>query len=263
MADYTFLDLIPEFAEKEHGSGWHELFGFELGHPVMNPAGAITMSHVVFAAVAVVIVLVMGAIARTKYTDRETALVPEGHLSIRNFFETIFDAVYGMMSDMMGEEKTRKFFPLIATLACFILISNLMGLIPGLAPPTSNLNTNLACAVVVFLVYNVAGIKENGIGYLKHFMGPIWWLAPLILAIELIGHIFRPISLGVRLTGNMTGDHMVLGEFANLASGLFTVPAIIPVPFFFLGLLVSIIQTLVFCLLSSIYISLAVEHEEH
>ncbi len=263
MADYTFLDLIPSFAEKEHGSGWHELYGFELGHPVMNAAGHVTLSHVVFAALSVVIVLLLAVIARGKYNDRETALVPEGHLSIRNFFETIFDAVLAMMTDMMGEEKAKKFFPLIATLACFIFISNLMGLVPGLAPPTQNLNTNLACSIVVFVVYNLAGLKENGVGYLKHFLGPIWWLAPLILVIEIIGHVFRPISLGVRLTGNMTGDHMVLGEFANLAEGLMGVPFGIPVPFFFLGLLVSVIQTLVFCLLSSIYISLAVEHEDH
>jgi F-type H+-transporting ATPase subunit a len=264
MADYTFLDLIPQFAEKEHGSGWHELGGFELGHPVMNSAGHVTLSHVVFAALSVVIVLGLAVVARSKYSDPETALVPEGKLSVRNFFETIFDAVYGMMADMMGEKHAKAYFPLIATLACFIFISNLMGLVPGLSPPTQNLNTNLACAVTVFVVYNAAGIKENGlIGHIKHFMGPILWLAPLMFVIEIIGHVFRPISLGIRLTGNMTGDHMVLGEFANLASGIFTVPAVIPIPFFFLGLLVSVIQTLVFCLLSSIYIALAVEHDDH
>lgn len=263
MADYSFLDLWHGFADKEHGEGWHELFGVDLGQPVLNAAGHITLSHVVFGLVAAGIGLSLALIARTKYSDRDSALIPEGRLSIRNFFELIFDAIWNMMTDMMGEKNARLYFPLIASLGIFILISNLMGLIPGLLPPTQNLNTNLAASIVVFVVYNIAGLKEHGLGHLKHFLGPVLWLAPLMLVIELIGHLFRPISLGVRLTGNMTGDHMVLGAFGGLADSLFSVPALFPVPFYFLGLLVSFIQTLVFCLLSSIYIALSVQHEEH
>lgn len=261
MADYTYLDLIPSFAEQEHGHGWGHLFGD--AHPMLNPGGHITMTHVVMSVVALVVIVVMALIARGKYADKETALLPEGKLSVRNFFETVFDAVFDMMAGMMGKEHARKFFPLIGALSIYIFISNAMGLVPGLAPPTSSLNTNLACSLVVFVFYNFIGLREGGVEYIKHFMGPVMWLAPLMLVIELVGHSFRPISLAVRLGGNMTGDHMVLSIFGNLASGLFKVPLLLPIPFLFLGLLVCVIQTLVFCLLSSIYISMALPHDDH
>jgi F-type H+-transporting ATPase subunit a len=260
MADFTFIDLVaPGVAERNHGEGFNEIFG----NPLMNASGTVTVDHIIMASVAALIIVVMGLIARRKYANKEEAMIPDGKLTVRNFFEVIFDATLGLMSEMMGKKNAKRYFPLIAALAVYILISNLMGLIPGLAPPTQNLNTTLACSVVVFVMYNIAGIQEHGLGYLKHFLGPIWFIAPLMLVIELIGHAFRPISLGVRLTGNMTGDHMVLGVFGDLAAGLMSVPFLLPVPFLFLGLLVSIIQTLVFCLLSSIYISLAVSHEGH
>ncbi|TXD43501.1 F0F1 ATP synthase subunit A [Lujinxingia vulgaris] len=259
MADYTFLDLIPAFAEQEHGEGWNHIFG----DPLLNPAGTVTATHVVFTGVLVVLITVLALIARRKYSNRDEALVPVGKFSVTGFFEVLFDAVMGMMSDLMGEKAAKKFFPLIASLAVYIYLGNLMGLVVGFAPPTSNLNTGLACAIVVFLVYNVSGFMEQGMGYIKHFMGPILLLAPLIFIIELVGHAFRPVSLSVRLTGNMTGDHMVLGVFGDLASGMFSIPILIPVPFLFLGLLVCTIQALVFCLLSSIYIALAIEHEDH
>jgi F-type H+-transporting ATPase subunit a len=223
----------------------------------------VTVTHVIMAAVAVAIIAILALIARRKYASKESAMIPEGKFSIRNAFEVIFDATLGMMSDMMGKENARRYFPLIAALAVFILVSNLMGLVPGLAPPTSNLNTTLACSAVVFITYNIAGIRAHGMGYLKHFLGPVWFIAPLMLIIELVGHAFRPVSLAVRLAGNMTGDHMVLGVFGDMAASLFSVPFLLPVPFLFLGLLVSLIQTLVFCLLTTIYISLAVSHDSH
>ena len=259
MADYTFIDLFPELSKANHDGSFNAVFG----DPLLNPGGIVTITHLVMTGVALVIIVVLALLARRKYSNREEAIVPERKLSVRNFFEVIFDAVLSMMTDMMGREHARRFFPLIAALAVFIFVNNLMGLVPGLAPPTQNLNTNLAMSVVVFLFYNVVGIKENGLAYLKHFLGPLLLLAPLMLVIELIGHAFRPVSLAVRLTGNMTGDHMVLGVFGDLAGGIFAgLPILLPVPFLFLGLLVSVIQTLVFCLLSTIYIALAVEHSE-
>lgn len=262
MADYTFANFIPNFAHHEH-EGWHEIAGIHLPPPVINPAGHITLSHVVFGVVAFVICVVLAAIARRKYATREEALIPEAKFSLRNFFEVIYDAVYNMMRDMMGQKNAERYFPLIATLATFIFISNLMGLVPGLIPPTQNLNTNIGPAFIVFVVYHIAGIRENGLGHFKHMMGPVLLLAPLIFVIEIVGHIARPVSLGVRLTGNMTGDHMVLGVFGSLAESIMSVPFLLPIPFLFLGLLVSVIQTLVFCLLSSVYIALSVAHEEH
>lgn len=265
MADYTFAHLIPDFAHHEH-EGWHEIFGVQLPHPLINPAGHVTMTHVLFGLASFALIIGLAVIARGKYQNRDEALIPESRLSIRNFLETIFDSVYGMMEGLLGEKKTRMFFPLIGTLALYIFVSNIMGLVPGLAPATSNLNTTIGPAIVVFLVYNGAGIAEHGlIAHLKHFLGPVALLAPLMLIIELISHIARPISLGVRLGGNMTGDHMVLGVFAGIAESVFGsgVPFLFPLPFLFLGLLVCIIQTLVFCLLSTVYIALATAHDDH
>jgi F-type H+-transporting ATPase subunit a len=133
-----------------------------------------------------------------------------------------------------------------------------MALIPGFVPPTDNINTNLAMSLTVFVYYHIMGVKAHGLkGYLKHFMGPILWLAPLIFVTEIIGHCVRPLSLSLRLFGNITGDHLVLGIFSNL------VPVLVPVAFLALGLFVSFIQAFVFSLLSMIYINLATAHEEH
>lgn len=254
MADQTFIDLFsPELAQ----GAYNHVFG----NPLLKPGSDVGVTHIIMAVVAIVIIMVLALIARRKYATKESAMIPEGKLSVRNFFEVIFDAVLGMMTDMMGKENARRYFPLIAALAVFIFIGNLMGIVPGLAPPTSNLNTSLACSAVVFVTYNIAGLRAHGLSYLKHFLGPIWFIAPLMLVIEIIGHAFRPISLAIRLAGNMTGDHMVVGMFGQLASELLSVPFLLPVPFLFLGLLVSTIQTLVFCLLTTIYISLAVSHD--
>lgn len=262
MADFTFIDLFPSIADREYeegAHGWNDIFG----DPLLNPGAGVSIDHVIFTGLLVLIITVLALIARRKYTNREKALVPEGKLSVAGFFEVIFDAVLNMMSEMMGEENARKYFPLIATLGVFIFLGNLMGLVAGLSPPTSNLNTGLGCAIIVFLVYNAGGFVEQGVGYIKHFMGPVALLAPLIFMIEIVSHAFRPISLSVRLTGNMTGDHIMLGVFGDLANDMLSVPFLLPIPFLFLGLLVSTIQALIFCMLSSIYISLAVTHEEH
>ena len=261
MADYTFIDLFPNVANREYEEGvkgWNDIFG----DPLLNPLGTVTITHVVFAGVLVVLLTVLAVIARRKYRTPESALVPDGKLTVSSMFEAIFDAVYGMMADMMGDKATRKYFPLIATLAVFIFFGNIMGLVVGLYPPTSNLNTGLACAVVVFLVYNIGGLIENGpIGYLKHFMGPVFWLAPVMLVIELLSHAFRPVSLAARLGGNMSGDHMVLEIFGDVAIDFVGLPLLLPIPFLFLGLLVSTLQALVFSLLSTIYIALAISHD--
>jgi F-type H+-transporting ATPase subunit a len=183
------------------------------------------------------------------------ALVPPRRFNLRAMFEMLCDAIYGTMVNVMGEKHAKKFFPLIGSLALFILFGNLCAVIPGLAPATDTLKTTLVLGALVFVITHIYGIKEHGVAYFKHFCGPIWWLAPLILPIELISHIVRPVSLALRLMGNMTGDHMVLFVFFTL------VPLIVPVPFLILGILVSVVQALVFCLLSMVYISMAVSHD--
>lgn len=175
--------------------------------------------------------------------------VPTG---MQNFMEVIVGGIENMIEETMGE-KGRPYFPLIATLALFVLVSNLIGLIPGFFPPTANLNTTAACAVIVFLSTHVVGIKKHGFHYLQHFMGPIWWLAPLMFFIEVIGHLSRPLSLSLRLFGNMNGHELVLMIFFALA------PFLVPLPMMLMGVLVSFIQAFVFMLLAMIYIQGSLE----
>jgi F-type H+-transporting ATPase subunit a len=130
-----------------------------------------------------------------------------------------------------------------------------MALIPGFGVPTTSLGTNLGLASLVFVATHYYGLREHGISYLKHFLGPVWWLAPLMLPIEIVSHLARPVSLTIRLLGNMVADHKVVFSFFAL------VPILVPVPFLLLGLLVSVVQTLVFCLLSMVYISMATAHD--
>jgi len=176
--------------------------------------------------------------------------VPGG---LQNFMEVIIGGIENMIVETMGEHG-RPFFPLIATLAIFILVSNLIGLIPGFFPPTANINTTAACAVVVFVMTHVVGIKEHGFKYIKHFMGPILWLAPMMFFIEVIGHFSRVISLTLRLFGNMNGHELVLMIFFGLA------PFLVPLPMMMMGVLVSFIQAFVFMLLAMIYIQGSLEH---
>jgi F-type H+-transporting ATPase subunit a len=180
---------------------------------------------------------------------RSIRTVPGG---LQNFFEPIVAGIEGMIEDTMGH-KGKTYFPLIATLAFFILTSNLIALIPGFYPPTANLNTNAAMALTVFAMTHIIGVKENGLAYFKHFCGPVIWLAPLMVPIELIGHLARPLSLTLRLFGNMYGHEIVLMIFFAL------VPFLVPLPMMLMGVLVAFIQTFVFMLLSMIYIAGSLE----
>ena len=164
--------------------------------------------------------------------------------------------IYGTMVDMMGKKAARRFMPLIGACAFMIFFSNLFGLIPGFQPPTSNLSTTMSMALVIFVATHVFGVIENGGSYFAHFLGPYLPLAPLMLPIELISHIARPITLAVRLMANMTADHLVLGIFLGL------VAYVVPLPIYALGCIVVVVQTMVFCLLSTVYIAMAIEHHD-
>jgi len=165
----------------------------------------------------------------------------------QNFFEVIIQGLENFMVEITGPEG-RFFFPFVATIFLYILVCNLMGLIPGFFSPTANLNTTLSMALCTFVLTHIIGIKFHGAKYIKHFLGPVWWLAPLMLPIEIIGHVARIMSLSVRLFGNIFGKEMVLAILFALA-GLY----LAPLPILFLGILVSLIQALVFMLLSIMY----------
>jgi F-type H+-transporting ATPase subunit a len=171
----------------------------------------------------------------------------------QNVFEVIIGGLEDFTVDITGPEG-KFFFPYIATVFLFILVSNLIGLVPGFFSPTANLNTTLALALCTFVLTHIIGIKCHGAKYIKHFLGPVWWLAPLMFILEMIGHLARVMSLSIRLFGNIFGKETVLGIFFMLA-GLY----LAPLPILFLGILVSFIQALVFTLLSIIYFTGAME----
>jgi F-type H+-transporting ATPase subunit a len=166
----------------------------------------------------------------------------------QNVMEVIIGSFDSLVTDTMGHDG-RKFFPLIATLGLYILSANLLGIFPGFESPTSNLNTTASMAVVVFLMTHIIGIKVHGVKYIKQFMGPIWWLTPLMLPIEIVSHLARPVSLSFRLFGNIMGEDKVLAVI------LLLVPFLLPLPVFVLMIFTSVIQTLVFMLLAMMYIA--------
>ncbi len=173
----------------------------------------------------------------------------------QNFWETIIGGLEGFMADNMGEDGARLMFPMLSTFALYILVANLIGLMPGFMSPTSNINITLGLTLVVFTTTHILGVKFHGVKYIKHFMGPIPWLVPLMFPIELISHLARILSLSIRLFGNIMAKETLLGILFLLAGAYFA-----PLPILFLGVFVSIVQALVFLLLSILYFSGAMEH---
>ena len=232
--------------------------------------------HVTYTWLAMLVLIVL-AVAAT----RRVSLVPRG---IQNVLEVVVEQFQQLIDDVIGHEG-RPYLPLIATLGLYILFMNLMGLVPGFAGPTTNVNTTASCAIVVFFAYHWIGIRKQGLGtYLKHFMGPVPALAPLMVPIELISHLARPLSLTLRLFGNMLGGHILLaiifflmgldgllgwalkgslagillGGVGSLAITAFTVGFLFP-----LKILVSFLQAFIFVMLTMLYIAGALEEGEH
>jgi F-type H+-transporting ATPase subunit a len=173
---------------------------------------------------------------------------------IQSILELVIDTFMNMVDETMGP-KGRKYFPFIITFAVFIFICNVLGMIPGLFPPTANLNTTLALALIVFVATHIIGVKEHGLKYFKHFMGPVWWLAPLMIPIEIIGHLARPISLSLRLFGNIMGHEQIVGVLLLLMPIAYPLLALTTV----LGILVVFIQAFIFSLLAMMYLGGALE----
>jgi F-type H+-transporting ATPase subunit a len=224
--------------------------------------GGANVQHVVGALFVLFLLTVLSLWVRGQIADTKAAIVPEEKLTWRTFVELFTGTVYKMMSDIMGKDAARFFLPLIGACAFFIFVSNALGLIPGFIPPTESLKTTVACAVVIFFATHIFGISRNGMNHVKHLFGP--WLGPLgiplnllMLVIEIISHIARPISLSLRLMANIFADHLVVAIFATL------VPFLLPVPVMLLGTMVVVVQTLVFCLLSTVYIAMAIEQHDH
>jgi F-type H+-transporting ATPase subunit a len=202
--------------------------------------------HVIYSWVVMTILIVFGALAA-----KSVSIIPSKG---QNFFEIIVAGIEDFMVDITGEEG-RWLFPIIATVFIYILTCNLIGLVPGFFPPTASLNTTASCALTVVVFTHIIGIKYHGIKYIKHFTGPVWWMIPIILPIEIIGHLARILSLSFRLFGNMMGHELVLIILFTLA-GLFFAP----LPIMGLGIFVALVQAFVFFLLSIMYFTGAMEH---
>lgn len=213
--------------------------------------------HNVFVAASVcvtIFIVLLSIAARIALGSGEAAIQPAGKFSIKGFFEVFTEFINGLAKMVLGDH-SEEWVPLFACIFFYILVNNLAGLLPGLTASTQNINTSLAIGLFSFLMYNFFGFKENGFGYLKHFVGPVWWLFFLMIPIEVVSHLVRPLSLGLRLSGNLSGDHAVLSIFLEL------VPFGIPVVFYGLGLFVCMVQSLVFTLLSMIYLLMATAHD--
>ncbi len=172
----------------------------------------------------------------------------------QNVFELLLGGMEEFIVNITGEEG-RRFFPILATVFIYIFVCNLIGLVPGFFPPTAKIDTTLACALVVVPMTHIIGVMYHGPKYIKHFLGPIWWMAPIIFPIEIIGHVARILSLTIRLFGNMAGHELVLGILFMLAGAFFA-----PLPIMALGIFVSLVQAFVFFLLSTMYFAGAMEH---
>ena len=223
--------------------------GFTFLHALPFP------EHITTAVLVALLLVVFALRVRPKLTDTEASLDPDDGFSARNIAEVVVEFINGLTEGVVGHHYER-YVPLLASFFVFILLANLIGLVPGFAPPTSNFNVTLGLGVISFLAYNYYGIRSAGLGgHLKHFMGPVLLLAPLMLIVELFSHSFRPISLGIRLFANMFADHEVVSIFTKLTK------VGVPVIFYVLGAFVCVVQAFVFTMLSAIYISLSVSHD--
>ena len=202
--------------------------------------------HVIYSWVVMLLLIFFGFLA-----SKGIGMVPT---KVQNLFEIILGGIEDFMVDITGDEG-RWLFPLVATIFIYIFVCNLIGLVPGFFPPTASLNTTASCALVVVIFTHIIGVKYHGIKYIKHFMGPVWWMVPIIFPIEVIGHVARILSLSFRLFGNMMGHELVLGILFGLA-GLFFAP----LPIMALGIFVALVQAFVFFLLSIMYFTGAMEH---
>jgi F-type H+-transporting ATPase subunit a len=226
--EHPFLFLVKLF----------ELIG--LGH------FAHTYPHVLYTWLVMLFLILVGAAAA-----KSVSMIPT---KMQNLFELIVSGIEEFMVDITGEEG-RWLFPIVATVFIYILVCNLIGLVPGFFPPTASLNTTASCALVVVVFTHVIGVKYHGIKYIKHFMGPVWWMIPIIMPIEIIGHVARILSLSFRLFGNMMGHELVLAILFGLAGVFFA-----PLPIMALGIFVALVQAFVFFLLSVMYFTGAMEH---
>lgn len=256
-AGFTWFELIPGY------STFNEKASHALGNTWMEGEAVHSVTHLALSLASCAIIVGMVLATKSSWAKSKNPAIPQAGFGARNFMETILDTCLGLGEQVLGSRKqAERFLPLVGALAVYIFFHNVLALVPGMAPATDNLNVTVGPAIVVFFATHYFGVKEQGAHYFEHFLGPklggFWWLAPLMVPIELISHLARPLSLSLRLFGNMFGDHAVLAIFLGLAA----FPLVFPIPIMLLGTVVVTVQTLVFTLLTLVYIALAIEHSE-
>lgn len=234
----------------EHGITWAHMFLLPLEN--LMAAYGIDPVPAMDATIVTILLIVLAYFGGRRFRGTDM-LEPDGRVSLSFVMELIVGKMLVFFDGIMVHGSRRLFY-ILGTFALFIFGNNLIGLIPGFNPPTDQYNVTVVVALITFVTAHFIGIKTHGPAYIKKFMGPIWWLAPLMLPIELISHLVRPLSLSVRLFGNMTGDHKVVAIFLAL------VPLGLPIPFMGLGLFIAFLQAFVFVLLAAIYFQDALEH---
>jgi F-type H+-transporting ATPase subunit a len=222
-----------------------------------KPPNWMSFEPIVMSILIAVLVVLMSLAVRAKLSKVDEAVVPDDRLTLRTFMEVFLGYFYDLAKGIMGPDRAKKYFPLIGASAIFIFCANVMALIPGAPVATSTLSITLGSALVVFILFNLYGLATNGFSYIAHLAGPVWYLAPLVFPIELISLFVRPVTLALRLFLNMAVDHLLLSIFLGF------LPLLLPLPVMILGVLVVLIQTLVFTMLTSIYIGLATEPHAH
>jgi len=228
----------------EHGFSWVETI----------PGLAAIPPHLATALLVMIGLTIFAFRVRAQLASVSDPTIPDSGFSARNIAEVVTEMITSLAEGVLGHDAP-KYVPLFGSLFLFILVANLIGLLPGFTPPTDNFNITFALGAVSFVAYNYYGVRAHGFAYLKQFMGPLLVLSPLMIIVEGFSHLFRPASLAIRLYGNMFADHLLLGIFTDLTK------IGIPVVFYVLGTFVSLVQALVFTLLTMVYVGLAISHD--
>lgn len=264
-----FLPSLPAFAA---GGGlkivsWYAVVAEFLRETFAIELEPAAMNEIVSSGAAFIVVTLVGLFAGfyklkpAQMSDDE--LLPPKGFGIKAFVELCWGVISSTLEKIVGDKVWYHYASLLGGTFFFIICANLSGLVPGFPPATEYINQNAAMAVIIFIAFNYVGVKHGGLNYIKHLCGPVLFLAPLMFVIELIALLARPVSLSLRLYGNVSGDHMVFNVFSTLMRD-FHVP-FLPVPGALLtfGLLVACLQAFIFMTLSSVYVRLSLDTAHH
>lgn len=255
MYNWSWFFLIPGFSPMD---GYSAASAMGIQGDEASGVHAIPAAWLVFFGLTAFALMARVGLNKAQAKGGTLQFVPDTGVGPRNVMELLVDGLLSFSESVLNSRKYAvRYFPLVGAVFLYVLGGNLLGLVPGFLAPTGVISTNMAVALVVFLVFNWAGLKEQGFGYIKHMAGPMLLLAPFIFPVELFSMLIRPVTLSVRLYMNMFADHLLLGVSTDLTKGI-----LVPAAFVGLGTFVSFVQAFVFMLLTVVYLALAVAHDD-